>query len=92
MIEVKCLYCDDVGGLVATHRHLVEEHLEMVRSRIPLRRVGNPTEVGNMVAVLLSDRLAPYTTGESVTVDGGLHLCPLSSFSDEELLALRTYP
>ena len=33
MIEVKCLYCDDVGGLMATHRHLVEEHLEMVETQ-----------------------------------------------------------
>lgn len=30
MMEMKCPYCDTVGGLTATHRHLLEAHLEMV--------------------------------------------------------------
>jgi hypothetical protein len=29
-MEMKCPYCDLVGGLTATHRHMVEAHLEMV--------------------------------------------------------------
>jgi 3-oxoacyl-[acyl-carrier protein] reductase len=66
------------------------EHEEMLFAEIPLRRAGDPTEVGVMAAMLLSDRLASYTTGTSVLVDGGLHLRPLPSFSDEELIALNT--
>ncbi len=33
MIEVSCPYCDEIGGLMHTHRHLVDEHLEMVITR-----------------------------------------------------------
>jgi len=38
---------------------------------IPLRRLGTPREVGDVVAFLCSDRGA-YVTGALVTVDGGL--------------------
>jgi hypothetical protein len=33
MIEMTCPYCDEVGGLTATHRHLIDAHLEMVETR-----------------------------------------------------------
>ena len=38
---------------------------------IPLRRLGTPREVGDLVAFLCSDRAA-YVTGTLITVDGGL--------------------
>ncbi len=38
---------------------------------IPLRRLGTPREIGDMVCFLASDRAA-YITGESIGVDGGL--------------------
>jgi len=57
---------------------------------IPLGRTGDPEEVGAMTAVLLSNRLTPYTTGAAVTVDGGLHLRPLKMLSREELASLNT--
>jgi NAD(P)-dependent dehydrogenase (short-subunit alcohol dehydrogenase family) len=66
-----------------------DEALEMLHAEIPLRRSGKPTEVGVMVALLLSERLASYTTGSSILVDGGLHLRPLPSFTDEELRELN---
>ena len=43
---------------------------EMVLSRTPLRRLGTPAEVADVVAWLASDA-ASYVTGEIVTVDGG---------------------
>lgn len=38
---------------------------------IPLKRLGNPEDVANMVAFLASD-LAGYVTGQVVNVDGGM--------------------
>jgi len=38
---------------------------------IPLRRLGTPREIGDVVAFLCSDRAA-YVTGTLLTVDGGL--------------------
>ena len=39
---------------------------------VPLRRMGRPEEVANVVAFLASER-ASYITGSLVIVDGGLH-------------------
>ncbi len=41
--------------------------------RQPLGRFGEPEELANLAAFLMSD-LAPYITGECVTIDGGEHL------------------
>jgi 3-oxoacyl-[acyl-carrier protein] reductase len=40
-------------------------------AQIPLRRVGEPPEIGDVVAFLASDRAA-YVTGTVIAVDGGL--------------------
>jgi hypothetical protein len=29
-MEMKCPYCDAIGGLVATHRHMLVTHLDLV--------------------------------------------------------------
>jgi hypothetical protein len=34
MIEMKCPYCEEVGGLMTIHRHLIDIHLETVETRI----------------------------------------------------------
>ncbi|MBP6822358.1 MAG: SDR family oxidoreductase [Acidobacteria bacterium] len=48
-----------------------EEHFRRVAAEIPLRRLGEPREVGEVVAFLASER-ASYLTGVSLQVDGGL--------------------
>ena len=39
--------------------------------RIPLKRIGNPNEIGALVAFLASDEAA-YLTGQTIFIDGGL--------------------
>ena len=46
------------------------EAMQMVMSRTPLKRVGTPDEIGNVVAFLVSSK-ASYITGETIYVDGG---------------------
>jgi glucose 1-dehydrogenase len=46
------------------------EAMEMVMSRTPLKRIGEPREIGDVVAFLASDK-ASYITGETIYVDGG---------------------
>lgn len=46
--------------------------LEGVRAAVPLRRIGRPEELGDLVAFLASER-ASYVTGVSWLIDGGLH-------------------
>ena len=47
---------------------------EIVTRRIPLRRVGNPPEIGPLAVYLASDA-ADYMTGEIVVLDGGQANC-----------------
>lgn len=46
------------------------EAMKMVLSRTPLRRLGTPREIGDVVAFLASKKAA-YITGETIYADGG---------------------
>ncbi len=48
-----------------------EEYFAEQAAEIPLRRIGEPREIGEVVAFLASER-ASYVTGVSLQVDGGL--------------------
>jgi len=49
----------------------VEEVIRDMARAVPLRRIGEPREVGYLVAYLLSP-YAAYITGASIPIDGGL--------------------
>ncbi|SRR5579884_1335541 len=51
------------------------KELERVLAEIPMRRVGSPEEVANVVEFLASDK-ASYVTGATYFVDGGMTLYP----------------
>jgi 3-oxoacyl-[acyl-carrier protein] reductase len=53
------------------HKGITEEQMEMLVSGIPKGRLGDPREVANVVAFLVSD-LASHIHGETVNVDGGV--------------------
>lgn len=44
--------------------------MEKVMARTPMKRVGSPKEIADVVAFLASDK-ASYITGETINVDGG---------------------
>ncbi|MBX2880530.1 MAG: SDR family oxidoreductase [Granulosicoccus sp.] len=46
------------------------EALNTALSRTPLQRIGEPREIGDVVAFLVSEK-ASYITGETIYVDGG---------------------
>jgi glucose 1-dehydrogenase len=52
-----------------------KEMLHKVLNQIPVRRIGNPEEVANVVEFLASDK-ASYVTGTTFYVDGGMTLYP----------------
>ena len=49
---------------------------EMMQSRIPLKRYGQPEEIAEMVIFLASDK-ASFITGAEYNVDGGTNINPL---------------
>jgi len=61
------------------------EPLRKLLGQVPMRRTGQPEEIGPAAVLLLSDRLSSYTTGTFLVIDGGLHLNPLPVYSDEEI-------
>lgn len=65
------------------------EPLERLKQQIPLRRTGEPDEIGPAAVLLLSDKLSSYITGTYMIVDGGLHLRPLPIFGDVEILSMN---
>jgi NAD(P)-dependent dehydrogenase (short-subunit alcohol dehydrogenase family) len=57
----------EAGGSVGT----IDDFYSKLAENIPLGRVADPLEIGELVAFLASDR-ANYITGAAITCDGGL--------------------
>ena len=66
-------------GAIATDMNIELEEdrqkQETVLHRIPMRKIGSPEEVANVVEFLASDK-ASYVTGATFFVDGGMTLYP----------------
>ena len=62
-------------GFIATQMtdKLTDEIKESYTSKIPLKRFGNPEDIAEAVAFLLSDSSA-YITGEVLKVNGGMYM------------------
>jgi 3-oxoacyl-[acyl-carrier protein] reductase len=54
-------------------RELSDDQRELMLGQIPLGRLGAPGEIAALVAFLCSDAAA-YITGETVHINGGMHM------------------
>jgi len=70
-ITVNCV----APGFIDTDmtRALPAEQRELLLRQVPLGRLGTPDEIAGLVSFLCSDSAA-YITGETVHVNGGLHM------------------
>ena len=62
--------------LTAMTRHHWEQPgpAEFIKTRVPVGRIGEPTDIGNAVAFLASKE-AEYISGVTLRVDGGHQAC-----------------
>ena len=70
-IRVNCV----APGVIDTdmNHDLTPADIEELNDETPLGRMGKPTEVGKVIAFLLSDD-ASFITGQIIGVDGGFGL------------------
>ena len=54
-------------------RELPDEQRDALISQIPLKKLGDPQDIANAVAFLASSE-ASYITGETINVNGGMHM------------------
>ena len=59
--------------LTPTIAKMAEKYQNMIIENTPLRRIGQPEEVANVVAFLVSDE-ASFVTGAMVEVSGGWNM------------------
>jgi 3-oxoacyl-[acyl-carrier protein] reductase len=59
--------------LTPTIAKMAEKYRDMIIDNTPLRRIGQPEEVANVVAFLASDE-ASFMTGAAVEVSGGWNM------------------
>jgi NAD(P)-dependent dehydrogenase (short-subunit alcohol dehydrogenase family) len=64
-----------IPGMIITNffKDQPREKLNSFAERIPMRRVGTPQDIANLVAFLVSD-VSSYITGQTIVSDGGSHM------------------
>lgn len=67
-----------IFGKTGMEQEQLEGFAAAMQERIPLKRIGQPEDVANLVAFLASDD-ASFITGGEYNVDGGMNINPLLS-------------
>lgn len=70
-IRVNCVAPGVIQTKFSEALHQSEDAREAALSQIPMRRLGEPHEMGGLVAFLASDD-ASYITGETIVASGGM--------------------
>lgn len=52
--------------------HFSEDELEQLREEIPMGRLGEPSEIANIITFLISNK-SSYVNGQVISVDGAWH-------------------
>jgi 3-oxoacyl-[acyl-carrier protein] reductase len=73
-VTVNCVVPGLIEKEAGTEDSVSESELAASRARIPLGRIGHPDDVAAAIKFLVSDN-ASYITGQSIHVNGGLHIC-----------------
>lgn len=62
-------------GIIDTHMQdtVTSEQMQQFLRTIPMKRLGTPDEVADMILVMASD-LTTYVTGTNINIDGGLYM------------------
>ena len=70
-VRVNCVLPGPIDTPLLQKSFLDEGAAEQCANRIPIKRIGQPEDIANMVAFLVSDE-ACYITGGAFPVDGGV--------------------
>lgn len=72
-IRVNCIAPGVIRTDFARAIHEDPEVREMVERELPLRRIGEPDDIGG-IAVMLASRAGAYITGQAIVADGGARI------------------
>jgi len=78
-------------GLIETElvKMMPEEMIALLTPQIPVRRIGQPAEVGHLIAFLASD-MAGYINGACIPLDGGGSLNTMTLGSTKDLRGMMS--
>lgn len=79
-IRVNTVVPGPIEGTEGVKRLTDEKQKHMMLQSIPLKRLGQPEEIGQ-VAVFLSSPMAAYITGSQIVCDGGMNLSGSALFN-----------
>lgn len=73
-VRVNCLAVGGVTTKMSEKQH-TKEYVDWLKNKLPLHRMGQPEDIGELVVFLASDK-ANWITGSCISIDGGRLVSP----------------